>query len=387
MKAIRSTGRYSTSSTSTEPFRTFIPHPLPPDPPITLDAEHLELIEKANRSIGRLDGLTVLLPDTNLFIYFYVRKEALLSSQIEGTQSSFSDLLVYESDEMPGVPVEDVEEVSSYVAAINHGIRRLRTGFPLSLRLIKEIHQILLSTGRGSTKSPGEFRRSQNWLGGTRPGNAQFVPPPPEILMECMGALEKFIHDEPVRTPVLIKAALTHVQFETIHPFLDGNGRLGRMLITLLLCAEKALTEPLLYLSLYFKENRDQYYAHLQQVRDGGDWEEWLKFFLKGVSTTADQAVQTSRSILEMFERDTQQIELLGRQTSSVLKVYHLLKRKPFISVPRAVAELDLTTPTVRASIDQMQKLNILRELTGKQRDRMYVYHEYVEILSEGTEL
>jgi Fic family protein len=386
MKLIRSTGRYLTSATSSEPFRTFIPHPLPPDPPINLDAEHLELIEKANRSIGRLDGMATLLPDTNLFIYFYVRKEALLSSQIEGTQSSFSDLLAYESDEMPGVPIEDVEEVSSYVAAINHGIKRLRASFPLSLRLIKEVHQILLSTGRGSTKSPGEFRRSQNWLGGTRPGNARFVPPPPEVLMDCMGALEKFLHNEPVRTPVLIKAALTHVQFETIHPFLDGNGRLGRMLITLLLCAEKALIEPLLYLSLYFKENREQYYSHLQQVRESGDWEGWLKFFLIGVSTTADQTVHTSRSILEMFERDSRRIEALGRQTSSALKVYQMLKRKPLVSVPKAVEELGLTAPTVRASIEQMQKLNILRELTGKQRDRTYAYHEYVKILSEGAE-
>ncbi len=213
-----------------------------------------------------------------MFLYFYVRKEALLSSQIEGTQSSFNDLLLYESDETPGVPLDDVREVSNYVAAMDHGLSRLRGGFPLSLRLIREIHEILLSKGRGSDKGPGEFRRTQNWVGGTRPGTANFVPPPPESLMDCLGALEKFLHNDPVPTPLLIKAALAHVQFETIHPFLDGNGRLGRLLITFLLCAEGALTEPILYLSLYFKTHRSQYYDWLQKVRIDGDWEGWLGF-------------------------------------------------------------------------------------------------------------
>jgi len=235
-------------------------------------------MEKANRALGRLDGMTLLLPDASLFLYFYVRKEALLSSQIEGTQSSFNDLLLYESDETPGVPLDDVREVSNYVAAMDHGLSRLRGGFPLSLRLIREIHEILLSKGRGSDKGPGEFRRTQNWVGGTRPGTANFVPPPPESLMDCLGALEKFLHNDPVPTPLLIKAALAHVQFETIHPFLDGNGRLGRLLITFLLCAEGALTEPILYLSLYFKTHRSQYYDWLQKVRIDGDWEGWLGF-------------------------------------------------------------------------------------------------------------
>jgi Fic family protein len=227
------------------------------------------------------------LPNTQLFIYLYVRKEAVLSSQIEGTQSSFTDLLLYENDEAPGVPLEDVEEVSSYVAAVNHGLKRLREGFPLSLRLIREIHEVLLSTGRGSDKTPGEFRRSQNWVGGSRPGNVLFVPPPPERVMECMSALEKFLHDDPVRMPALIKVALTHVQFESIHPFLDGNGRLGRLLITFLLCVEGALSQPILYLSLYFKSHRQDYYDLLQKVREEGDWESWGRFFLNSVLETA----------------------------------------------------------------------------------------------------
>ncbi len=246
-------GDYILSTTMPETFLAFVPRPLPPVPPLQLDGNLYDLIERANRALGRLDGVTTLLPEPSLFLYFYVRKEALLSSQIEGTQSSFSDLLLYEIEEAPGVPLDDVQEVSRYVAALNHGLARLREGFPLSLRLIREIHQVLLSEGRGSERTPGEFRRTQNWVAGTRPGNALFVPPPPTEVMSCLGAMEKFLHDQPVRTPVLIKAALSHVQFETIHPFLDGNGRLGRLLITFLLCAEGALSEPLLYLSLYFK--------------------------------------------------------------------------------------------------------------------------------------
>ena len=276
----RQTGTYRECSTAEESYRAFLPAPLPPSPPLRLDEEHHDLMEKANRALGRLDGMTLLLPDPSLFLYFYVRKEALLSSQIEGTQSSFNDLLLYESEEVPGVPLDDVQEVSSYVAAMTYGLDRLRGGFPLSLRLIREIHEILLAKGRGSNKEPGEFRRSQNWIGGTRPGNAAFVPPPPETLQDSLGSLERFLHNDPVFTPLLIKAALAHVQFETIHPFLDGNGRLGRLLITFLLCAEGAITEPILYLSLYFKTHRQEYYDWLQKVRSEGNWEGWLKFFL-----------------------------------------------------------------------------------------------------------
>ena len=227
----------------------------------------------------------------------------MLSSQIEGTQSSLSDLLLYENDEAPGAPIEDVQEVSNYVAAMNHGQERMRSGFPLSLRLIREIHEILLSKGRGSGKQPGEFRRSQNWIGGSRPGNAAFVPPPPEMLAECLNQFELFLHDDQTGLPLLIRAGLVHVQFETIHPFLDGNGRLGRLLITFLLCAQGALREPILYLSLYFKSNRAAYYELLDRVRTKGDWEAWIDFFLVGVRNTAEQAAKASREILELFNQ------------------------------------------------------------------------------------
>jgi Fic family protein len=379
-------GHYIQCSTSPEPFQAFIPSPLPPSPELILDANLCDWLERANRSLGRLDGIATLLPETSLFLYLYVRKEAVLSSQIEGTQSSFSDLLLYETDEAPGVPLNDVQEVSRYVAALDHGLKRLREGFPLSLRLIREIHEVLLSQGRGSEKSPGAFRTSQNWINGTRPGNAQYVPPPPEHLMDCLGSLETFIHDLPARTPTLIKAALTHVQFETIHPFLDGNGRLGRLLITFLLCSEGALSEPLLYLSLYFKIHRQQYYDQLQQVRLKGDWEQWLQFFLEGVVTTAEQASSTAKRILDLFEQDRCQIENIGRGAGSALQVHQLIRKKPIFSINHLSNQLELSRPTVSAAIKSLNTLGIVEELTGRQRDRVFVYQDYLSILNEGTE-
>jgi len=382
------TGTYITCSTAGEQFKAFIPSPLPPDPPLKLKDKDYDLMEKANRALGRLDGVTTLLPDSSIFIYFYVRKEALLSSQIEGTQSSFADLLLHESENAPGIPLEDVQEVSNYVSAIYHGLKRLRDdGFPLSLRLIREINGVLLSKGRGSDKDPGEFRRSQNWVGGSRPGNAYFVPPPPDRVMECMGKLETFLHDKPRRTPVLIKAAFAHVQFETIHPFLDGNGRVGRLLITLILCAEKALQEPLLYLSLYFKQNRQEYYNRLHQVRTEGDWIGWLRFFFTGVLETAQQAAETAQIILRKFEEDRLKIEILGRRAGSAHRMHQLIQKQPVISVPSAVKALGVTAPTVRSAVKNLERLRILREITGKQRDRVYVYDPYMKILDQGTEL
>ena len=372
-------------STAEEPFAAFVPNALPPVPPLDLGSEHFDWLERANRALGKLDGLSRFLPDGSLFVYWFVRKEAVLSSQIEGTQSSLSDLLLYEQKEMPGVPLEDVEEVSRYVAAVSHGVKRLREGFPLSLRLLREVHEVLLQTGRGSTKQPGEFRRSQNWIGGTRPGNARFVPPPPENLMDCLGDLEKFLYDQPVKTPTLIKAALSHVQFETIHPFLDGNRRVGRLLITLLLCAENAVSEPTLYLSLYFKRHREIYYELLQKVRSDGAWEEWLLFFLEGVEETAEEAVSTATQILEIFAADRAKIESLGRPAGNALRVHSLLQRKPVVSVAVAANELSLTTPTVRSAIDNLQKIGLVREATGKRRDRLFVYSRYLDILQEDT--
>lgn len=382
----RKSGTYRTCSTSGETFEAFIPAPLPPVPPLILTAKHQDLLEKANRALGRLDGMSITLPNISLFLYYYVRKEALLSSQIEGTQSSFNDLLLYESEEIPGVPLEDVQEVSSYVAAMNYGVGKLRDGFPLSLRLIKEIHGVLLSRGRGSNKSPGEFRRSQNWVGGTRPGNAVFVPPPPETLMDCLGQLEKFLHNEPEVTPLLIKAALAHVQFETIHPFLDGNGRVGRLLITLLLCAEGGLSEPMLYLSLYFKTHRSEYYNWLQKVRNEGDWEGWLSFFLKGVMETADQATLSAGRIIQLFEADSARIETLKKAAGSALRVHQLLRNMPLLAIPKAAKTLDLTVPTVTQALENLHRLGIVSEITGRKRGRLFVYTEYLKILSQGTQ-
>jgi Fic family protein len=381
---LRTTGQYITTATAGERFQAFVPDPLPEQSALALTPRHYELMEKANWALGRLDGVAALLPDTSLFLYFYVRKEALLSSQIEGTQSSFSDLLLHESREVPGVPLDDVAEVSSYVAAMEHGLKRLKEDFPLSLRLICEIHEILLSTGRGSTKNPGEFRRSQNWIGGSRPGNARFVPPPPHEMMVCLGDLEKFLHAE--HTPVLIKAALAHLQFETIHPFLDGNGRVGRLLITLLLCAQGALSQPMLYLSLYFKANRDAYYDLLQRVRTEGVWEEWLLFFLEGVLETSLQAVTTAQNILQLFEDDRKRIDQLGRPAGSALRLHQYLQRHPLVTIPNAAADTGMTAPTVTTSLKHLTTLGIVREITGKERRRLFVYDRYLTILNEGTE-
>jgi len=379
-------GTYVTTSAGGETVRAFVPPPLPPNPPLDIGPDLHDLLEKANRGLGRLDGIARLFPDPALFLYMYVRKEALLSSQIEGTQSSFSDLLLYENKEVPGVPINDVQEVSNYVAAMNHGLDRLRGDFPLSLRLIREIHMILLSKGRGSHKAPGEFRTTQNWIGGSRPGHASFVPPPPHKVMECMGALEKFLHDDPVKVPLLVKAALVHVQFETIHPFLDGNGRVGRLLITLLFCAEGALAQPMLYLSLHFKTHRDAYYNLLQRVRAEGAWEAWLHFFLSGIIDTAEQATRTAERILELFRDDRSRVEKLGRAASSALRLHLAFQERVIFSIPRAARRLDLSQPTVTAAMRHLAKLGIVREMTGRRRSKLYAYHAYLKILSEGAE-
>jgi Fic family protein len=379
-------GTYVITSAGGENVRAFLPSPLPPQPPLDLSPGDFDLLERANRALGRLDGLAAVLPDTSLFVYMYVRKEAVLSSQIEGTQSSLSDLLAHEIDEAPGVPFDDVVEVSSYVAAVYHGLERMKRGFPLSLRLLREIHGILLSQGRGAEKAPGEFRRSQNWIGGTRPGNARYVPPPPERLMDCLDAFEKFMHDQPERTPLLIKAALAHVQFETIHPFLDGNGRLGRLLITLLLCAEEALAEPILYLSLHFKTHRDEYYERLQRVRTHGEWEEWLRFFLDGVLVTSRQAVETAKATLTLFDQDRLRLQGLGRPAGSALQVHDALQKRPVLTIARAADLTGLSMTTVSSSLARMSDLGIVRETTGRRRNRLFAYGPYMDLLARGTE-
>jgi Fic family protein len=380
-------GKYIERIIDGERVQAFVPAPLPPMPPIEFSHEHYDLLEKANRALGRLDGITALLPDTSLFIYNYVRKEALLSSQIEGTQSSLSELLLFESDEVPGVPLDDVREVSNYVQALLYGLKRIREdNFPISSRLFRELHEQLLESGRGANKAPGEFRTTPVWLGGMRPSQAVFIPPPSETVPDLMSNLEAFLHDIPERTPTLIKAALAHVQFETIHPFLDGNGRLGRLLITLLLCAEEVLSEPTLYLSLYFKTHREAYYTALQRVRTEGDWEGWLAFFLRGVFDTAQQAFTTAQQLIALFERDRAQTETLGRAAGSALQVLQVAQKRVYFSASNVNTDLKLSLPTVRKSIEGLEALGIVREITGKGRNKVWLYGEYLRILSAGTE-
>lgn len=378
-------GTYVTTTVTGEPVKAFIPPPLPP-PNLNLSGLYRHL-DRANQALGRLDELTALLPDVRFLLYLYVRKEALVSSQIEGTQSSFVDLLLFENKAgQTTVPKEDVEEVSNYVAAMQHGLRRLAGDFPLSLRLIREIHAILLRGGRGANKTPGEFRRSQNWIGGSRPGNASFVPPPPERMMKCLDSFERFLHDDKHGLPLLVEAGLVHVQFESIHPFLDGNGRLGRLLITLLLCAKGALKEPLLYLSLYFKAHRNRYYDHLQRVRTEGAWEQWLEFFLEGAATTAQEAADTAAKILRLFSLDRRKIQRLGRSSSSALRVHEYMRRKPIANIAAAAKSLKLSVPTVTVALNHLLRIGVVEEITGKRRDRLFSYSRYFNLVSEGTE-
>lgn len=367
-----------------EGYKAYVPATLPPDPPLDMEVLY-PLLDQASTALGRLDGMSMVLPDASLFLYMYVRKEAVLSSQIEGTQSSLSDLLLFESDEAPGVPMDDVTEVSCYVAAMDYGIERLKS-LPLSLRLLREIHAKLMSNARGGHKTPGEFRTSQNWIGGTRPSKALFVPPPPERLMETLDAFERFLHDDKVKLPALIRAALAHVQFETIHPFLDGNGRLGRLLITFILCVEGVLKEPLLYLSLYLKANRQAYYDHLQSVRTTGDWESWIKFFLTGVIEVANQATDTARAVLALFNEDRAKIAGSGKSTSTILAIHAYLQRHPITTTTRIKAACQVSLPTILRALTVLETLGIVREATGKERHKIFVYQAYLDILNQGTE-
>ena len=382
---VRKTGQYVTTSTVGETVRAFVPAPLPPDPSLRLEPLHT-LMEEANQALGRLDGMSTILPDPRLFVYMYVRKEAVLSAQIEGTQSSLADLLHFEAEGKPGAPIDDILETSLYVAAMEHGMKQLEQGLPLSNRLFKEVHTKLLAEGRGSDKQPGEFRRSQNWVGGTRPGNASYVPPPLNEVTACMSDLEKFIHQQDRAIPLLIKAALAHVQFETIHPFLDGNGRLGRLLITFLLYDGGALRQPTLYLSLFLKNNRDQYYELLQRVRETGDWEAWVEFFLSGVKETAEQATASARKILRLFEEDRNRIEQTGRAAGSTLRVHDHMQHNPIVSAATIAKALGVSAPTAHKSIARLVDMGIAKKTAGKQRGRVFVYRKYLDILVEGTQ-
>lgn len=380
------TGVFLPQSVGGETWRTFLPNPLPPTPPIQWDTSLQTDLQNASLALGKLESFTEFLPNADLFLYSYVRKEALLSSQIEGTQSTLDELMRYEAGGLPDVAASDVAEVSCYVAAMEHGLRRLAEGFPLSLRLLREIHAVLLSKGRGNQKQPGEFRTSQNWIGGTRPGNAAYVPPPADQLTDCLGQLENFLHGNPEPAPVLVKAAFAHVQFETIHPFLDGNGRMGRLLITLLLCHEKVLSRPLLYISLYLKQNRDTYYSLLQRVRTEGVWEEWLAFFLQGVAETAGQAASTAKRLLKLFEADAKKIEAGGRATTNTQRVHRLLQERLSTTATDAARSLGISFPTAAGALEKLVALGIAREATGGRQNRLYFYENYVAVLREGTE-
>ena len=380
------TGLFDVTQVGGEEVRAFVPNPLPPEPPLELSGGRQRLLERATLALGRLDSITTLLPDPQLFLYAYVRREAVLSSQIEGTQSSLSDLLLFELDEAPGVPFDDVVEVSNYVAALEHGMARLRGGFPLSNRLIREMHEQLLARGRGSEKQPGEFRRSQNWIGGTRPGDAHFVPPPPSVVDELMSALERTFHEPAAQYPMVVTAALAHVQFETIHPFLDGNGRIGRLLIPLLLHDAGILQQPLLYLSLYFKEHREEFYRLLDRVRATGDWESWLDFFLEGVVATATGAVDTAQRLVALFKEDSARVQAAGRGAATMLRVLRALHERPVITLNEVSRRAALSFPTAAKRMHALVSEGVARELTGYRRNRVFAYSRYLAILNEGGE-
>jgi len=380
------TGDYQIIAVGDKRLRAFIPFPLPPRPPLDLTGSRAHLLEKATLALGRLDSVSVLLPDPNIFLYSYVRREAVLSSQIEGTQSSLSDLLLFEIEGTPGAPVGDVVEVSNYVSALNHGLARLREGFPFCNRLIREMHAKLLSSGRGSEKQPGEFRRTQNWIGGTRPENAHFVPPPPNVVERCMADLEGFLHDRSSPYPTVVRAGLAHAQFETIHPFLDGNGRIGRLLIAFILHHEGVLKQPLLYLSLYFKQNRNEYYRRLDLVRVEGDWEAWLDFFLEGVLHTAQNAVETAQRLVALFKEDSRKIDAQGRIANTALRIFNLLCQRPLTTLTKASKQTGLTFPAVAKGMETLVRLGIAKEVSGRKRDRVFAYDRYLAILNEGTE-
>ena len=382
----RPPGTYVEVATTDERFKAFVPAPLPPEPAIAWSPALRRRFDDALVALGRLDALSAHLPNAALLLYSFIRKEAVLSSQIEGTQSSLADLLLYEIDEQPGVPVEDAREVSRCVAALEQGLKALRGGLPLSMRLLCGMHKILMSHPRGRGKTPGEVRRSQVWIGGTRPGNAAFVPPPVNALADCLKLFEQFLNDMPEPTPPLIKAALAHVQFETIHPFLDGNGRLGRLLIVLQLVADGVLRDPMLYLSLYFKRHRALYYELLNEVRLHGDWERWLDFFAEGVQVSASQATVTANALLALVNADRDRIAVLGRAVPSALAVHQAMEKQPLATSAALVKATRLTPATVNKSLAHLERLGIVSELTNRQRDRVFSYRRYVDELTAELE-
>lgn len=372
-------GRYVQQTTG---YKAFVPASLPPEPDLHYDGELRTLLSNADRDIARLDAIAGLLPNPDLFVAMYVRHEAVLSSQIEGTQSTLEDVLAFEADAGTHAP-KDVEEVVNYVAAMNHGLTRLQEGFPLSLRLIREIHGELMHGVRGGEKSPGEFRRTQNWIGGTGStlATASFIPPPPGALMEALGALELFVQEQRTDVPLLVRCGLAHAQFETIHPFLDGNGRVGRLLITLMLCEDGALSRPLLYLSVFLKAHRAEYYDRLTAIRAQGAWEPWLKFFLRGISLTARAATRTAHDIVKL--RDEHRAAV-ARNAKALTLLDHLY-RQPMVTPKRVATTLGCSAPTALKLVSELESRGWLREITGFERNRMYRYQPYMDLFHRET--
>ncbi len=380
----KKTGRYVKQ---TGGYKSFIPELLPPKHSVKFSSELQTLLSKADRTLARLDGVVTVLPNPDLFIAMYVKKEALLSSQIEGTQASLEGVLEFEADLTPKEDIDDIKEVVNYIKALDYGIEKLKK-FPMSLRLIKEIHKILIKGTRGTHKTPGKFRRTQNWIGppGASLNEATFVPPPPGMVLELMGNLEKFIHGKD-NIPPLIKIALIHSQFETIHPFLDGNGRIGRLLITFYLYWMNILSKPLLYLSFYFKKNRAEYYDFLMKVRTEGVWEKWIRFFLKGIGEVSEEGTNTARKIIKL--KDDLITKLYENSISSIyaVKLIDLLFKNPVIDVKNIVEELNTHRDTANELVKRFEKIGILKEITGKQRYKKYIFSDYVAIIKKGTEL
>lgn len=384
----RATGRYERTTAGGEEISAFLPHPLPPaDPALVLDGGLAERLRAAERALDRLELAGEMVPSLDWFIYAFVRKEAVLSSQIEGTQATLVDLLTFEAEESAR-PNADVEEVCNYLDALTYARGQLgdAKGLPLSMRLLNETHRHLMHGVRGAERQPGEIRRSQNWIGGSRPGNAVYVPPPPHALAEALSAFEKYLHAEDALPP-LVRAGLLHVQFETIHPYLDGNGRIGRLLVTLLLEQWKLLSKPLLYLSLFFKRHRDDYYRRLSAVRLDGDWEGWTDFFLDGVATIADEAVASARELFALVAADRALVLANDTLSAAAVRLFERLPRHPVVTVASVMKLLGASKPTAARAIDTLAGAGVLVETTGKKRNRWYSYQGYLERLRVGTDL
>ncbi len=378
-------GRAGTYINQPRGYKAFIPKSLPPEPHIQYDEDLQFSLSKADRALARLDGLTTVLPNLEIFIAMYVKKEAILSSQIEGTQASLEGVLEFEANLTPKEDVREIKEVINYVKALNYGMERLEK-LPMSLRLIKEIHRILIERTRGNHKAPGEFRESQNWIGppGVSLSEAVFVPPPPDMVIPAMGELEKFMHTKD-NIPPLVKIALIHAQFETIHPFLDGNGRIGRLLITFYLFWKEILLSPLLYLSFYLKKHRNEYYDLLMRVRTEGAWEDWVKFFLKGICETSEEAISTAREIIVLKENLITKLHENSISSVYAIKLIDLLFDTPLVGVPYVTEKLNMSKQSANELVKRFEKINVLREITGKQRYKRYIFRDYIEIIARGT--